>query len=262
MSHARYALSDDDDERVVPSSSAHAVARQDTPVLPSVSTEIKPEATAPDEPHITRLLRTWIRERGAPEIQPWSGDLVDTVLDQIKQQQVILDLLAADESTSDEEHFRLNLVQLDMERGRWIIRSYLRARLAKIERFAAHISGDEESQVRLSAPELGYVRRYAQLTADHLSATVLQHLPEDMRGLNDPTPGAPGGAGNMGAWLLTVRKPRLDAPVFVYCRRDCGQLLLPECVQAYRWRARVPCARQHPHAAVPRGAHAPCTAPG
>lgn len=199
MSHARYALSDDDDERVVPSSSAHAVPRHDTPVLPSVSTDIKPEATVPDEPHITRLLRTWIRERGTPEIQPWSGDLVDTVLDQIKQQQVILDLLAADESTSDEEHFRLNLVQLDMERGRWIIRSYLRARLAKIERFAAHISGDEESQVRLSAPELGYVRRYAQLTADHLSATVLQHFPEDMRGLNDPAPGAPGGAGNMGA---------------------------------------------------------------
>lgn len=46
--------------------------------------------------------------------------------------QSILDSLASDASTSEEEHFRLNLVQLDVERAKWLMRSYLRARLAKV----------------------------------------------------------------------------------------------------------------------------------
>ncbi|WFD34010.1 GINS complex subunit [Malassezia cuniculi] len=228
MSHARYALSDDEDEpRVVTSSTANVVGKHDTPSLPSVTPDVKPDIAESSEPHVTRLIRAWMRERGTPEIQPWCGDLVDTVLDQIKQQQIILDLLAADESTSEEEHFRLNLVQLDMERGKWIVRSYLRVRLHKIERYAMHIAGSTAAQERLSAPELGYVRRYSQMSADHFNSTVLQHLPEEMRGLSDPAPGAPGGAGSM------VRTPRMDAPVFVYCRQDCGQLLLPDGAPVY-----------------------------
>lgn len=222
MSHARYALSDDDDDdvRVVSSGGAHARLNDTPAALPRITPEEKAAPlAAPAEPHVIRLLRAWICERGTPEIQPWCADVVDTVLDQIKQQQVILDLLAADETTSDEEYFRLHLVQLDMDRGKWIVRSYLRARLAKIERYAAHILGDPAAQARLSASELGYVRRYAQMTADVFGAAVLQHLPEDMQALDDAAPGA--GRGGM------VRTPRLDAPVFVYCREDCGPILLP-----------------------------------
>ncbi len=40
--------------------------------------------------------------------------------------------LRADPSTSEEEHFRLVLVQTEMERGKWLVRSYVRARLHKV----------------------------------------------------------------------------------------------------------------------------------
>lgn len=40
--------------------------------------------------------------------------------------------LRADPSTSEEEHFRLVLVQTEMERCKWLVRSYVRARLHKV----------------------------------------------------------------------------------------------------------------------------------
>lgn len=44
----------------------------------------------------------------------------------------IVEQLASDASTSDEEHFRLSLVQLDVERAKWLLRAYLRSRLDKV----------------------------------------------------------------------------------------------------------------------------------
>ena len=50
---------------------------------------------------------------------------------QVELTQSILDSLLSDASTSEEEHFRLNLVQLDVERSKWLLRSFLRTRVAK-----------------------------------------------------------------------------------------------------------------------------------
>lgn len=179
MTGERYALSDDDEVPV--------------PVPMPVS-----EMSIDDRPAIHQLTHAWLNERGAPELLPWPGALVDTVLDQLQQQQAILDSLMSDAATSEEEHFRLNLVQLDVDRCRWLLRSFLRTRLSKLEKHAPYIVRERTEQLRLSDMELGYVKRYAQLLADHYSTTVLQFLPESMRGLDDPAPGtstphAPGG---------------------------------------------------------------------
>ena len=116
MSHARYALSDDEDTPA--------------PAPPLPVNEVPVEAD--DRPAIHQLTHAWLNERGSPELLPWPGDLVDTVMDQLQQQQAILDSLMSDAATSDEEHFRLNLVQLDADRCRWLLRSYLRTRLDKV----------------------------------------------------------------------------------------------------------------------------------
>ncbi|WFD39751.1 GINS complex subunit [Malassezia japonica] len=229
MSHARYALSDDeeDDVRAAQPSSSYASVKDEVPRAPSplpFAAEIKEETIGEPEPSVVQLAHQWLNERGAPEIQPWNAALVESVMDQIAQQQSILDSLASDASTSEEEHFRLNLVQLDVERAKWLMRSYLRARLAKIEKHAAHLMAHRSEQQRLSDVELGYARRYHQLNSDHFHSTVLQFLPEPMRGMQDAAPGAAPGstAGGM------VTAPNLDAPVFVYCREDCGPLRLPD----------------------------------
>lgn len=176
-----------------------------------------------DRPAIVRLAHAWLNERGSPDILPWPAEIVDTVMDQLQQQQAILDSLMMDTSTSEEEHFRLNLVQLDADRAKWLLRSFLRARLVKLEKYAMYISKNQSEHTRLSDLELGYVKRYEQLMSEHFQSTVLQFLPEPMRGLDDPPPG---GASSTPGGMITA--PRLDEPVFLYCRRDGGMLPMPD----------------------------------
>jgi hypothetical protein len=47
-------------------------------------------------------------------------------------QREMVSLLLAEASTSEEEHFKLMLVQTEMERAKYLVRSYLRTRLAKV----------------------------------------------------------------------------------------------------------------------------------
>ncbi|WFC97817.1 GINS complex subunit [Malassezia yamatoensis] len=155
MSHARYALSDDEDESFQPTQTSsldteRARVKSDEPTeLPPWESEVKDEASRREDSNIIQLTHAWLNERGSPEILPWNAALIEGVMDQIAQQQSILDSLMPDASTSEEEHFRLNLVQLDVERAIWLLRSYLRARISKF-------------------------------------------LPESMRDMNDPAPGASG----------------------------------------------------------------------
>ncbi|KAK0529013.1 GINS complex subunit [Tilletia horrida] len=174
-------------------------------------------------PEITKLSRAWMEERGAPDLLYWKGDVVDGVIDQIEQQVTILDSLLADPSTSQEEHFRLSLVQLDVERARWLLKAYLRTRLRKIETYAQFISAQAHMRDRLSDVELGYVKKYNELQTAHLNASVLSYLPEKMRGLADDVMGMSGGASG-----TMVHQPDLDEPAFIRCRVDCGQLRLPD----------------------------------
>jgi GINS complex subunit 4 len=64
--------------------------------------------------------------------------------------------LASDAATAEEEHVRLGLVELDVERARWLIKSYLRCRLDKIERHAQYLQHDTQSRERMSDLEKGY----------------------------------------------------------------------------------------------------------
>jgi GINS complex subunit 4 len=45
----------------------------------------------------------------------------------------MLDLLRSDPKTSEEEHFKLQLVSTEVERVKYLIRSYLRCRLDKVK---------------------------------------------------------------------------------------------------------------------------------
>lgn len=105
---------------------------------------------------IAILRQSWSNERAAPAILSWQGEAVDGVCSQIEEQMNIIDSLAADSGTAEEEHVRLALVELDVERARWLLRSYLRCRLDKIEQNAAFVSQDPISRSNLSELERGY----------------------------------------------------------------------------------------------------------
>lgn len=127
--------------------------------------------------------------------------------------------MRGDPDANEDEHYQIILVQTEMERIRFIIRSYTRARIAKIEKHAKYILQNLDMQRRLSMMELKYLQVYERLLENHFNTTVLKDLPPWIRvekeGSNWPGPS-------------TVSKPNGDAPVFARALQDCDHILLPD----------------------------------
>lgn len=117
---------------------------------------------------------------------------------------------------SEEEHYMTMLVQTEVERIKFVVRSYVRTRLFKvrplrppsspprsprlpsishlhttltpapqIEQHAAHITSQPSLHPRLTAAELRHAQRYAALTVSQFTHTVLAHLPDAQQALDD-----------------------------------------------------------------------------
>lgn len=59
----------------------------------------------------------------------------------------MVDTLRADPKTSEEEHFKLILVQTEMERVKFVVRSYVRTRLHKVSDDTARAHKEREADV-------------------------------------------------------------------------------------------------------------------
>ncbi|KAJ7090563.1 hypothetical protein C8R43DRAFT_908391 [Mycena crocata] len=139
----------------------------------------------PDETPLEQLTRHWMNERHAPDILPAQDVLLSSLLDHIRRQSDTIQLLRGDPSSSEEEHIRIMLAQTEVERVKFIVRSYVRTRLFKIENYARYIIANEEVQTRITAAERDYASRHAHLIDRHFYASVLQSLPESQAGLDD-----------------------------------------------------------------------------
>uniref|UniRef100_A0A2N9IKN1 DNA replication complex GINS protein SLD5 n=1 Tax=Fagus sylvatica TaxID=28930 RepID=A0A2N9IKN1_FAGSY len=75
----------------------------------------------------------------------------------------------------------VSLYQMDLDRVQYLLRSYLRIRLQKIEKYMSHISKSSEVQSRLSEQEKVFARRCADDMERHLEDSVLSKLPDNYR---------------------------------------------------------------------------------
>ncbi|KAL0576645.1 GINS complex subunit [Marasmius crinis-equi] len=164
-----------------------------------------------DETHLEQLMRHWMNERHAPDILDAQDDLLSSLLDHIRRQSEAVQLLRGEMSTSEEEHLRIMLVQTEVERVKFVVRSYIRTRLYKIEKYARHIVSNAEVQRRLTTSELEHARRFAKLTDQHFHHSVLQSLPESQSRLDDTPILSP----------TMINQPDRKRPVFVHALDDC-----------------------------------------
>ncbi|KAF8731043.1 hypothetical protein AX14_005281 [Amanita brunnescens Koide BX004] len=172
-----------------------------------------------EETPLEQLIRHWMNERNAPDILPAQEFLLNRLLDHLRRQSDVVQLLRGDPSTSEEEHLRITLVQTEIERVKFIVNSYVRMRLFKIEKYARFISTNADIQTRLTAAERDYALRYARITDRHLFASVLQSLPESQAHLDDE---------EVAFMPSMVNQPNLSRPVFVHALQDCPPVHLPD----------------------------------
>ncbi|KAI0300688.1 GINS complex Sld5 component [Multifurca ochricompacta] len=194
---------------------------EDFPMVGVAAPDLNFGVDHPPETLLQQLVRHWLNERHAPDILPVQAEVLGALLDHIRRQTDTVQALRGDPDTSEAEHARIMLVQTEVERVKFVVRSYIRTRLYKalqIEKFARYIVATSEVQEKLSQAELDHARRFAQLTENHFQASVLQSLPPHQQGLEDNTPFTP----------PMISGPDKSRAVFVHARDECPPVRLPD----------------------------------
>ncbi|KAK3356194.1 hypothetical protein B0H65DRAFT_70675 [Neurospora tetraspora] len=154
------------------------------------------------------LTRAWVAERSTPELLPWpSNGLFERINDKIKRQ-----IEKVEEMTGDMDpktNFALIVIQTELERYKYLVRSFLRTRIAKIDKHLLHYISNDNLRTRMSQIEEAYARRHQLLLHNHYLNSFLGTFPPAMQNLNDT-------AGN----ISMIDNPDLDSAVFIRLLKD------------------------------------------
>ncbi|CAG8270627.1 unnamed protein product [Penicillium salamii] len=211
-----------------------------------------PESTALDHQLLTRF---WVAERAVSEVLPWPAPLMERMMDRVRIQIETIEDLAASSGDTTVPHthnpnlnLRLSILQTDLARTQYLIRSLLRARLAKITKYSMHylvqLASRDNTQTQstlssqnpnqqpedsvpeiasltdlapLSQPEASFLHAHQTLLAGHYGGSFMGSFPRQLRRLDD----------NAGGTSM-VQGPELREVVFVRCLGAEVPVLLEE----------------------------------
>ncbi|KAI1260095.1 hypothetical protein F5Y18DRAFT_265721 [Xylariaceae sp. FL1019] len=158
----------------------------------------------PDETRdLQALTRAWVAERSCPELLQWPPDrLFERVNDRIKEQIEKVEDMTGD--MDPKTNFALIVIQTELERFKFLVRSYLRARIAKLDKHTLHYLSTSELRARLSETEQAYATRHQALLHNHYLSSFLSAFPPSLQNLNDS-------AGN----VTMIDTPDLETAVLV-----------------------------------------------
>jgi GINS complex subunit 4 len=86
-------------------------------------------------------------------------------------------------------NFSLIIIQTEVERWKFLIRSLLRARISKIDKHTLHYLSTPALLERLSETEIAYATRHQQLLHNHYLSSFLGSFPQQLQNLNDTAGG-------------------------------------------------------------------------
>ncbi|XP_011312642.1 DNA replication complex GINS protein SLD5 [Fopius arisanus] len=158
---------------------------------------------------LTDMENAWINEKFAPEILPHKSNHVDCLLHHITYMDENLKRLPRGD-------LRLTIHKMEIDRIRYLISSYLRIRLEKIERNVIEIlksEGQRNAASRyLTDNELKYANEYAVNMETLFKSLVLQHVPQNFQELEVDK--------------LSI-KPQMNAHVFLRANRTIEGIIIP-----------------------------------
>ncbi|XKL61315.1 hypothetical protein PGB90_008372 [Kerria lacca] len=153
--------------------------------------------------------KAWLNEKFSPEILPHKTEYVDCMLEQIKYMESNISFL---QSTD----IQVDIYKFELERIRYIITSYLRCRLRKIELYAFYVLEQEttrNSEDRyLSDSELKFAVEYIQNLDIHFDS-ILKKMPWNLQTLEDPNKRI---------------KPNMDSYVFLRANKSVSNVIIKD----------------------------------
>ncbi|ORY11820.1 hypothetical protein BCR34DRAFT_483535 [Clohesyomyces aquaticus] len=176
--------------------------------------EVDNDAVPQETRDLQELTRAWVAERVAPELLPWPDALMERVGGRIRRQ---IELVEDQTGNMDPKtNFKLIVIQTELERFKFLVRSFLRARIKKIDTHPLHtLSLHTSSPTLLSPSELQYLTQHQALLSQHYASSFLSQFPAQLQRLDDTAGG-----------ISMVDKPDEDAAVFCRALRDVGQVVV------------------------------------
>jgi GINS complex subunit 4 len=167
--------------------------------------------SAPQEStDLQSLTRHWVAERCAPELLPYPTGLMHRVLSRISVQ--IETIEDATGNMDPKTNFKLIVLQTELERFKFLVRSLLRSRIAKIDAHPLHYSTMDDKSL-LSNDEVQYLSHHQSLLSQHYHSSFLGGFPQALRRLDDTAGG-----------ISMVERPDMDKAIFVRVLKDCGEV--------------------------------------
>ncbi|GJN36086.1 hypothetical protein PR202_gb24922 [Eleusine coracana subsp. coracana] len=199
------------------------------------------------------LKRAWRNEKAAPEVLRFDKDLVDRVREQIQLlvrhfscpiffffrcscggSLTVRDVVVRQEETLDDftdsgvDDLVVSLYQMDLDRTLFLLRSYLRLRLQKIEKYTMHISRSQDLKDRLSEQEQKFAKSCGEIMEKHLKQSVLSKLPYGYGDEFVTKQSLSSTEDDMIFIFLPVPEPQLDTFVFCKTKSDVGAFQLDD----------------------------------
>uniref|UniRef100_A0A670Z4C6 GINS complex subunit 4 n=1 Tax=Pseudonaja textilis TaxID=8673 RepID=A0A670Z4C6_PSETE len=144
------------------------------------------------------VLQAWMNEKFAPELLESKTEIVECVMEQLEHMEDNL-------KRAKQGDLKISIHRMEVERIRYVLSSYLRCRLQKIEKYFPHVLEKEKTRSEgepsiLSPEEFAFAKEYMANTENHLKNVALRHMPPNLQKVE---------------FLKAVPKPNLDAFVFL-----------------------------------------------
>lgn len=118
-------------------------------------------------------------EKASPEILTFKEGLVGRIAEHLRT----MDSKVASLDSDYAAELARTLYQYEESRVKYMLRSYLRVRCMKIEKYAMAILDDEVTLEKLSDKEREFAEGYVVMLGGHLKQTVLNHMPHGFESL-------------------------------------------------------------------------------
>lgn len=195
-----------------------------------IAEEIKPEKD------YSRLLTLWRNERCAPELLPYPALLISRMLRRVHEQMEKIENISMgffeesaleDQQTTGSVYGNTNdklpllCMEAELERVKFLLRSYLRCRLNKVDKFMLYLKQLEYDEMNiiplnelLSKQELQYHDRHFAILLKLLNNSILKHMPSELQAIND-TEGS----------ISMIDEPEWSKFVFIHVKQPPYQAL-------------------------------------
>ncbi|KAJ8323911.1 hypothetical protein BDV3_002163 [Batrachochytrium dendrobatidis] len=156
------------------------------------------------------MIRAWVNEKAAPDLLPFQHDLVSQLRFIVETQQEGVHLRYSGQPTFN---FLKFIYGLELERIKFVLRSYIRLRLGKIQHMTIYLLSDPELRMCMSDEELFFAERFQTLIQTYHKGSYLGNLSKQWQALDSDE---------------MLMKPDLDTAVFCRVTQDVGDLQINE----------------------------------